>query len=133
MGNCRIHHICINTDTYEESKNFYSSIIGFEVVKENIKFHNRAFNSWLKMGQFYIELQTPKKGDSLNAWSKNNSGPIHIGFIVEDVKNEYKRIKNLGYTNFKKKNGEEMYVIKGSKIFKVMAPEGTEIEYREIE
>ena len=64
----------------------------------------RKYNTWLKLGDFMIELQTPKVGDKFDKWSNLNSGPVHMGFLVENVEHEYERIKNLGYTDFKVKN-----------------------------
>ncbi len=29
----KIHHICIQTNTYEESKKFYMYILGFKLIK----------------------------------------------------------------------------------------------------
>ena len=50
---------------------------------------------------------------------------------TEDVQDEYNRIRNLGYTKFKNKNGEEVYLVEDGYLFKVIAPEGTEIEIRD--
>ena len=51
--------------------------------------------------------------------------------LVDNVDKEYERIINLGYNNFKVKNGEVIYNVEGGKLFKVKAPEGTEIEIRD--
>ena len=99
-----IHHICIQTENYKESLNFYKNILGFEIVNETKNFHGREYNTWLKLENFMIELQTPKNNDNFNKWSNLNSGPVHIGFIVDNVEEEYERIKNLGYKDFKVKN-----------------------------
>ena len=64
-----MHHVCIQTEKYEESLEFYMRILGFEIVQETPNFHNRAFNTWLKLGNFMIELQTAKQGETLNPWS----------------------------------------------------------------
>ncbi|MED0963155.1 VOC family protein [Bacillus paramycoides] len=53
-----LHHICIQTNTYLETLAFYTKALGFEIVEESPNFHGRAFNTWLKLGAFYIELQT---------------------------------------------------------------------------
>ena len=127
------HHVCIQTDTYEASKNFYTRILEFKVVHEKALFHGRAFNTWLKQGEFMIELQTPKAGEILKKWSPQNGGPVHLGFLVEDAHREYERIKSLGYTDFKVKDGKEFYAVCGKGLFKVKAPEGTEIEFRDTE
>ena len=78
-----------------------------------------------------IELQTSKNSLKLNEWSSFNSGPCHIGFLVPNVIEEYNKIINLGYKDFKIKNGEIIYKVNGESLFKIKAPEGTEIEIRD--
>lgn len=126
-----IHHICIQTENYNESLDFYTRILEFKIVKESKNFHNREYNTWLKLDNFMIELQTPKNGHEFSKWSSLNSGPVHMGFLVDNVENEYERIKKLGYDNFKTKNGEIIYKVEGESLFKIKAPEGTEIEIRD--
>ena len=128
-----IHHICIQTKKYSESLEFYTKILGFKMVSETPNFHTRAFNTWIKLDDFMIELQTAKEGDSLNKWSKLNEGIVHMCFLVDDIEEEYKRIKLLGYNNFKVKNNQIIYDVEGGKLMKIKAPEGTEIEIRDTE
>ena len=131
MGIKGVHHVWIQTQNYKDSLNFYKNILGFEIINESKNFHGREYNTWLKLGNFMIELQTPKNNDSFKDWSNLNSGPVHIGFIVDNVEKEYERIKSLGYKDFKVKNGEVVYKVKGESLFKIKAPEGTEIEIRD--
>ncbi|MBN3346506.1 glyoxalase/bleomycin resistance/dioxygenase family protein [Clostridium botulinum] len=126
-----IHHICIQTEKYEESLDFYTRVLGFQIVKETPNFHGRAFNTWIKLGSFMIELQTPKEGDKFNKWNSLNAGPVHMAFMVDNVEQEYERIKSLGYDNFKLKNGQVVYKVLGKSLVKIKAPEGTEIEIRD--
>lgn len=126
-----IHHVCIQTEKYEESLAFYRDIMEFEVVKETVGFHGRDFNTWLKLDDFMIELQTAKKENTLNKWSSLNEGIVHMSFLVEDIEAEYKRIIELGYNKFKVKNGVVIYYVEGGRLFKIKAPEGTEIEIRD--
>ena len=128
-----VHHVCIQTEKYSESIDFYTKILGFEIVKETQNFHSRAFNTWLKLGSFMIELQTPKKGDILNNWSNKNEGIVHLCFLVANVQGEYSRITSLGYNNFKLKNNKVIYEVEDGKLLKIKAPEGTEIEMRDTE
>lgn len=127
-----MHHVCIQTEKYEESLEFYTEILGFQLVTETANFHKRAFNTWLRLETFMIELQTSKKGDKLNSWSSLNEGIVHMCFLVDNVHQEFDRIKELGYTNFKTKNGEEIYKVEDGYLFKIKAPEGTEIEIRDM-
>ena len=129
--NLKLHHVCIQTECYHETLAFYRDTFGFEVVKEERGFHARDFNSWLQGAGIMLEVQTPKAGTRFLAWSKLNSGPVHLAFLVDDVRAAHDRVKRAGYNKFKRVNGSELYEIKGSLIFKVVAPEGTEIEVRE--
>lgn len=126
-----MHHICIQTDTYNESKSFYRDILGFEVVEETPNFHNRDYNTWLKIGDFMIELQTNKKDESLAEFNKSSRGIVHFCMYVENLEEEYNRIKKLGFTNFKSKNNSDIYDVNGGKLLKMIAPEGTIIELRD--
>ena len=54
------HHVCIQTNTYEESLRFYCDLLDMKIVKETAGFHGRAYNTWLQKDRFAIELQTPK-------------------------------------------------------------------------
>lgn len=128
-----VHHVCIQTENYEASLDFYTRILGFEVVSETTNFHGREYNTWLKLDKFMIELQTHKEGDNFNKWSSLNSGPVHIAFMVDNVEQEYEKIKSLGYSDFKLKDGKVVYKVLGESLFKIKAPEGTEIEMRDTE
>ena len=127
-----MHHVCIQTEKYEESLEFYMRILGFEIVQETPNFHNRAFNTWLKLGNFMIELQTAKQGETLNPWSSLNEGIVHLCFLVDNVFEEIERIQQLGYEHFKIKNGEIVYKVEDGYLFKIKAPEGPEIEIRDL-
>ena len=127
----KVHHVCIQTDNYKESLDFYTRILGFKILKETKDFHSREYNTWLSLGDFMIELQTKKLGDTLNKWTSKAEGIVHICFMAKDVKSEYNRIKSLGYNNFKIKNGQEIYKVEDGYLFKVKAPEGTEVEIRD--
>lgn len=126
-----IHHVCVQTENYEESLDFYTRILGFEMINETPDFHGKAYNTWLKLNDFLIELQTPKKGEKFNKWSSRNAGPVHMAFMCDNVEEEYKRIRSLGYNDFKEKDGQFLYQVLGKTIFKINAPEGTQIEIRD--
>ena len=126
-----LDHICIQTECYEDSLDFYTRFLGFRVIVETPGFHSRDFNTWLESSGIRIELQTPKAGTTFNQWSSLNAGPVHLAFIVDDVAAFYKELKDRGCTRFKVKNGRELYEVKGTPLFKVKAPEGTEIEIRQ--
>lgn len=126
-----IHHVCIQTNDYKNSLDFYNQILDFEIVQETKNFHNRDYNTWLKCGDFMIELQTPKNNIPLNSYSTLNEGIVHMCFFVDNIHSKYEKIKSCGYTKFKLKNDKEIYKVENGFLFKVIAPEGTEIEFRD--
>lgn len=127
----RIHHVCIQTNKYKESIDFYTNILGFKVVQETRGFHGREYNTWLEQNGFMIELQTGKENEELIENSDEATGIVHICFLVEDVKKEVIRIKELGYKKFKLKNDSEFYKVGLCVISKIVAPEGSIIEIRD--
>ncbi|MGL5356138.1 MAG: VOC family protein [Cetobacterium sp.] len=125
----KVHHVCIETSTYNESIFFYTKILNFSLKKETSNFHGRDYNSWLELNGFYIELQTPKNTDEKES-SQNITGLVHICFFVDNIVQELERIKS-DYNKFKLKNNEILYNVEGGLLFKLIAPEGTIIEIRD--
>lgn len=130
MSSNFVHHICIQTNHYEASLNFYRELLGFELVSECPNFHNRHFNSWLKLGDFYIELQTGKIGEILSDCNSSTQGMVHFCLWVEDLVREVRKFKELG-SNFILKDGKEIYQVEKGRLCKLIAPEGTIIELRD--
>lgn len=126
------HHVCIQTDRYQDSLRFYRDVLGFRIVAETANFHGRAFNTWLEGSGILIELQTGKSGSAMHDWDPQNQGPVHLCFLVDDVTKAFEGLKSQGFTKFKKKeSGEELYRVNNVPLFKMCAPEGTEIEIRD--
>ncbi|WP_211284557.1 VOC family protein [Rummeliibacillus pycnus] len=126
-----IHHICIQTNHYQESIEFYTNALGFTLVQETKDFHNRAYNSWLQLEDFYMELQTPKKDEELKPYNKHREGIVHFCLWVEDLEGEVKRLKELGVT-FLQKDGEDIYFVENGSLCKLQAPERTIVELRDL-
>lgn len=125
----QIHHLCIQTNDYIASKTFYEQL-GFELVQESPDFHTRAFNSWLKLGDFYIELQTNKVDETLTPYTKHTAGPVHFALYVDDLQAEVARLEQLGMP-FLPKHGGNIYFVVDGHLSKLKAPEGTIIELRD--
>ena len=124
-----IHHICIQTSDYEASKQFYLNL-GFTLFKETPGFHTRSYNSWLQLGDFYIELQTAKASQTLKPFHKESEAIVHFCLYVEDLKAEVARMEELNVP-FQQKNGESVYFVESGYLAKIIAPEGTIIELRD--
>ncbi|MGE7766881.1 VOC family protein [Peribacillus sp. NPDC096540] len=127
-----VHHICIQTNTYIETVKFYTEALGFELVQESPNFHERQFNTWLKLGFFYIELQTGKQNKVLGKNNSNNEGIVHLCLWVENLEQEVERLKEKNIS-FICKNGEIIYQVENGHLCKLTAPEGTIVELRDNE
>lgn len=124
----KIHHICIQTNTYEESKKFYMDILGFKLVKETPNFHGRDYNTWLDLNGFMIELQTGK--NILDKYNKESEGIVHFALYEDDIDEFVSKIKDNKEIKFKKKDGKIIYQVENSKLVKLIAPEGTIVEIK---
>ena len=126
-----IHHICIETDRYSESLNFYCSLLGFNVIEETKDFHGREFNTWIKKENIIIELQTPKSSDGGKSNPLEGTGIVHVCFIVDNLPRAIELLLEKGFTSFRRKGDAIIYSVKGGYLAKLTAPEGTVIELRE--
>jgi glyoxylase I family protein len=125
-----VHHVCIQTNSYLETLKFYTEGLGFKLVQESPNFHGRDFNTWIQLGDFYIELQTGKTNELLSDANTNSQGLAHFCIWVEDLNAEVNRLRNLG-VEFLMKNGEYIYQVENGSLCKVKAPEGTIVELRD--
>jgi glyoxylase I family protein len=80
-----VHHIAIICADYQKSKEFYTTILGFEIIQEVYRANRDSYKLDLSLnGQYVIELfsfPTPKPRPS----QPEASGLRHIAFAVEDI------------------------------------------------
>jgi glyoxylase I family protein len=129
----KLHHICIQTNCYEDSKEFYIEYLGFHLINETKDFHEREYNTWFELGDIKIELQTNKKNQTLVKPSKDETGVSHICFIVKNIDETLQKLENNNKIIFVRKDNKIIYEVLGTSLFKVYAPEGTLIEFRDKE
>lgn len=127
----KIHHICIQTNCYEESKRFYIEVLGFKLLEETINFHGKDYNTWLDLNGFMIELQTGK--EFLEKYNKDSEGIVHFALYEENIEEFMLKIKDKKNIKFKKKEDKIVYQVENSKLVKLIAPEGTIVEIRDKE
>ncbi|MGN6493466.1 MAG: SMU1112c/YaeR family gloxylase I-like metalloprotein [Agriterribacter sp.] len=80
-----IHHIAIICSDYEQSKRFYTEILGFGIVREVYRESRKSFKLDLALnGNYIIELfsfpEPPPRPSTPEA-----CGLRHLAFMVEDV------------------------------------------------
>ncbi|MDM1522829.1 VOC family protein [Empedobacter stercoris] len=91
----KIHHIAIICSDYQKSKQFYTEILGFEVVQEVYRKERDSYKLDLALQNYYcIELFSfPKPAKRISR--PEASGLRHIAFAVGNIENEVEKLKQL--------------------------------------
>jgi glyoxylase I family protein len=80
-----IHHVAILTDRYEESKSFYTEVLGFNIINETYRKERNSHKLDLAInGQYAIELFSFPDYKERNSFPESK-GLRHLAFAVDDV------------------------------------------------
>jgi glyoxylase I family protein len=85
MNILAIHHVAILTDNYEKSKHFYTTVLGFTIIKETYREERKSYKLDLAInGQYQIELFSfPEYKE--RASFPEAKGLRHLAFAVADM------------------------------------------------
>ena len=90
----RIHHIAIIASDYARAKDFYTRILGFEIVRETYREERKSYKLDLRVGDAEIELFSfPNPPPRVN--NPEARGLRHIAFTVPDF--DAMRARLLGF------------------------------------
>lgn len=92
-----IHHIAILTDRYEESKQFYTDVLGFAIINETYRQERESYKLDLALnGTYCIELFSFPEYKERNSFPESK-GLRHLAFAVDDVEQwiAFLRSKNV--------------------------------------
>jgi glyoxylase I family protein len=80
-----IHHVAIIAGDYERCKHFYTSILGFKIIKETFRAERNSYKLDLEInGLYQIELFSfPENRE--RASFPESKGLRHLAFAVENV------------------------------------------------
>jgi glyoxylase I family protein len=80
-----IHHIAILTDDYAKSKQFYTDVLGFEVIRETYRKERDSYKLDLSIaGKYQVELFSFPDYRERGSYPEAK-GLRHLAFAVEDV------------------------------------------------
>jgi len=80
-----IHHIAILTDDYERSKQFYTEVLGFAIIRETYRKERNSYKLDLSIaGKYQIELFSFPDYRERGSYPEAK-GLRHLAFAVEDV------------------------------------------------
>ena len=89
----RVHHIAIICSNYEESKKFYTEVLGLKIIKEQFRVERQSYKLDLALnGDYIIELfsfpNPPKRATRPEA-----AGLRHLAFAVDNVIEAVEQLK----------------------------------------
>lgn len=91
-----LHHIAIICSNYQKSKDFYTKVLGFEIVREAYRAERQSFKLDLSLnGEYLIELfsfPTPPARPT----QPEARGLRHIAFAVKDIEDAVLFLKEKG-------------------------------------
>lgn len=90
-----IDHVAIIASDYDKSKDFYTKLLGLEIIKETYREARDSYKLDLRIGNSKIELfsfpNPPKRVDAPEA-----AGLRHLSFAVENVQESALILHNRG-------------------------------------
>ncbi len=95
----KIEHLGIAVDSIEESMKVYEALLGTECYKEEEVISEGVKTAFIHVGDSKIELLEATNKDSAIAkfLEKGRQGFHHVAFEVDDIDEELKRLKGLGF------------------------------------
>lgn len=122
-----IHHIAIICSDYERSKNFYTEVLGFTIIKETYRAERTSYKLDLALnGNYTIELfsfpDPPKRVSRPEA-----CGLRHLAFEVDDLTTTLNELDKLNI----KHEGVRLDDITNKRFTFIADPDGLPIEFYE--
>lgn len=91
-----IHHVAILTDDYERSKFFYTTVLGFEILKETYRAERQSYKLDLAInGQYQIELFSFPEFKERASFPEQK-GLRHLAFAVADIEKSVAELVSKG-------------------------------------
>lgn len=81
----KLHHVAIICNDYEKSKDFYTSILGFKIVKETFREERQSWKLDLALGDNYIIELFSFPNPPTRLTRPEATGLRHIAFTVKDI------------------------------------------------
>jgi glyoxylase I family protein len=128
---CRLHHVAIQTKSFEQAFRFYTELLDLTVVRPPFRFKNQRTLAWLDGGSVLIELYSVKDGINPELYSDHRLGTDHIAFEVADMSSILARLTENGINIIKEPflppTGDPNQPL----VAFIEGPDGEEIELRQ--
>ncbi len=123
----KIHHIAVICSDYEVSKNYYTEVMGLQILREVYRAERKSYKLDLGIGDQYV-IELFSFPDPPHRQSRPEScGLRHLAFSVEDLQAKHDDLMS------KSQRCEEIRTDEytGKKFFFTQDPDGLPIEFYE--
>ena len=122
-----IHHIAIICSDYQRSLDFYTKVLGLEVIAEHYREARQSYKADLALnGQYVVELFSfPSPPPRLSY--PEAAGLRHLAFEVDDIYEAAAELKRMGVDHEAVRTDEYT----GKRFFFMQDPDGLPIELYE--
>jgi glyoxylase I family protein len=79
-----IHHVAVQTEDFDKAFDFYTELLGLQVIKKRFDYKKRTL-AWLDGGGIMIELFSIKSDETPQPYDDRHVGTVHIAFEVQDI------------------------------------------------
>ena len=93
-----VHHIAIICSNYEQSKNFYTEILGCTIVKETYRAERDSYKLDLAIGGSYIIELFSFPNPPARPSQPESCGLRHLAFSVKDIETSIAALASHGVT-----------------------------------
>lgn len=90
-----IHHVAIICSDYPKSKNFYTQILGFEIIAETYRAERDSYKLDLRVGRSQIELFSFPNAPVRPSYPEAQ-GLRHLAFSVDNIAAQIAKLEASG-------------------------------------
>src|SRR6187431_1582042 len=91
-----IHHVAILTDDYQRSKEFYTAVLGFEILSETYRAARKSYKLDLAInGKYQLELFSFPEFKERASFPEQK-GLRHLAFAVNDIETAVAELVSKG-------------------------------------
>ena len=122
-----IHHISIICSDYQRSLDFYTKVLGLEVIAEHYREARQSYKADLALnGQYVVELFSFPSPPPRPSYPEA-AGLRHLAFVVDDINEAAAELERMGVDHEAVRSDEYT----GKRFFFMQDPDGLPIELYE--
>ena len=95
----RVHHIAIICSDYRRSLDFYTRVLGFQVIAEHYRAERQSYKTDLALGEDYVIELFSFPSPPARVSRPEAAGLRHLAFEVDDIDDAVRELDTLHITH----------------------------------